>query len=289
MRYLGVPISASRLHVADWAKMVGKPAKKLDTWQGNSLSIAGRTTLINSSLMNSTIYHMSMYLLSKIVIKRMDKNVRKFFWHRGSLKKKYHLVQWRKVCRAKKKGGLGIKNLRKVNVSLLCKWWWALENEDGLWQDIVRIKHVKNYPTCLIPARLSDSPIWCDLLKVRHIYLRGRGIQANNGQKVSFWLYNWMDEVPLCITYPVLYDEALNQKCSVSEVRAQGWMVHFKTILHGVIRAQWYDLAVRLNNFPINDSKDVAYWKWTTSRCFTIKSVYDHLTKNDDGPDYKQV
>jgi hypothetical protein len=28
IRYLGVPISASKLHVGDWAKMEGKPAKK---------------------------------------------------------------------------------------------------------------------------------------------------------------------------------------------------------------------------------------------------------------------
>jgi hypothetical protein len=50
----------------------------------------------------------------------------------GSLKKKYHLVEWRKVCRAKKKGSMGIKNLRKINVSLLCKWWWALENGESM-------------------------------------------------------------------------------------------------------------------------------------------------------------
>jgi hypothetical protein len=29
-----------------------------------------------------------------------------------------------KICKAKKKkGGLGIKDLRNMNISLLCKWW----------------------------------------------------------------------------------------------------------------------------------------------------------------------
>jgi hypothetical protein len=46
-----------------------------------------------------------------------------------------------------------------MNVSLLCKWWWALERQEDLWQDIVKIKYVKNLPTCAIPNRLSDSPI----------------------------------------------------------------------------------------------------------------------------------
>jgi hypothetical protein len=92
LKYLRVLIAASRLHVVDWAKMEEKGAKKLDIWQGNSLSIAGRTSLINYSLINSTVYHMSTFLLPKPVIKRMDKG-RRFFLQRGSLKKKYHLVK----------------------------------------------------------------------------------------------------------------------------------------------------------------------------------------------------
>jgi hypothetical protein len=28
-----------------------------------------------------------------------------------------------------------LKDLRKVSISLLCKWWWLLEKEEGLWQD----------------------------------------------------------------------------------------------------------------------------------------------------------
>jgi hypothetical protein len=59
--------------------MEEKALKKLDMWQENSLSMAGRTTLINSSLINTTIYHMSMFLLTKIVVKRMDKSKRNFF------------------------------------------------------------------------------------------------------------------------------------------------------------------------------------------------------------------
>jgi hypothetical protein len=41
LRYLGVPISAGRLHVADWTKLEEKSTKKLDVWQGGSMSIGG--------------------------------------------------------------------------------------------------------------------------------------------------------------------------------------------------------------------------------------------------------
>jgi hypothetical protein len=64
VKYLGVPISASRLRVKDWAKMEEKSEKNLDIWHENSLSIAGRTVLINASLTNSSICHM--YVSCKI-------------------------------------------------------------------------------------------------------------------------------------------------------------------------------------------------------------------------------
>ena len=43
------------------------------------MSIVGRTVLINSSLSNSPIYHISIYLLPKTIIAKMDKVGRKFF------------------------------------------------------------------------------------------------------------------------------------------------------------------------------------------------------------------
>ena len=86
---------------------------------------------------------MSMYLLPKTVIKSMDKIRKRFFWQGGGTKKKYYLVKWSKICVPKNKGGLGIKDPRKLNISLLAKWWWKLENGEGLWQDIVMAKYVK--------------------------------------------------------------------------------------------------------------------------------------------------
>jgi len=83
---------------------------------------------------------MSMYLIPKMVIKSMDRTRKRFFWQGGGTKKKYHFLKWRKIFITMKKGGLGIKDLGKLNISLLCKWWWKLETGDGLWQEIVKKK-----------------------------------------------------------------------------------------------------------------------------------------------------
>jgi len=79
IRYLGVPVSPGRLHVRDWTPLLEKNERKLAMWKGSSLSIAGRTTLINSSLSSSFIYHMSIYLLPKTIVESLDKQIRTFF------------------------------------------------------------------------------------------------------------------------------------------------------------------------------------------------------------------
>jgi hypothetical protein len=54
-------------------------------------------------------------------------------------------------------------------------------------------------------------------------------------------------------------------------------------------RDQWYNLAQKLNEVVMNESMDAVVWKWAASKKITVKSVYDHLTKNDNGPAFKNI
>lgn len=79
IKYLGVPMSPSRLHIADRMNLIEKSNKKLEVWKGGLMSIAGRKTLIYSSHSNSPIYQMSIYLLPKTIVHKLDKIGRTFF------------------------------------------------------------------------------------------------------------------------------------------------------------------------------------------------------------------
>jgi hypothetical protein len=58
-----------------------------------------------------------------------------------------------------------------MNVSLMTKWWWKLEREDGLWQKIIQFKYLCGKSVCTMNHRQLDSAMWTDLLKIRHMYL----------------------------------------------------------------------------------------------------------------------
>ncbi|KAM7469414.1 hypothetical protein LguiA_007597 [Lonicera macranthoides] len=53
-----------------------------------------------------------------------------------------HLVNWDKVLKIKKFGGLGIGNLINRNSALLGEWLWRyLQEQTALWHSIIRSRH----------------------------------------------------------------------------------------------------------------------------------------------------
>jgi hypothetical protein len=100
---------------------------------------------------------------------------------------------------------------------------------------------------------------------------------------------SWLEKKPLCAIYPVLFDMCADKNISVHEVWSEGWVIHFQIIPQRITRSQWYELAAKLNSIYLNDTKDLPLWKWTANNTFSIKSFYDHMTKNDSGGAYERV
>jgi hypothetical protein len=89
--------------------------------------------------------------------------------------------------------------------------------------------------------------------------------------------------------YPILYDLALSKNCSVAEVKEKGWVIQFKVRLQGVLHDQWYEMASKLNRVVLGTEPDDVSWKWTVSKAFSVKFVYEHPTKDDSGPSFKRI
>lgn len=289
IQYLGVPVNPSRLHIVDWLPLIEKSNKKLDVWKGGTLSIAGRKTLIDSSLSNSPLYHMSIYLIPKTVVYKLDKIRRIFFWQGGGTKKKCHLVRWTKICKSKKKGGLEIKDIRKMNLSLMCKWFWKIDNGKGVRQHIVKHKYLKKDNISTVKHKQNDSSMWADRLKIRNLYLQGRKITIGNGKKALFWKDSWLYEQPICVLFPELCKMAQQQNATVAEAVLAPHNLSFSRWLVDKWLRQWNKIKADMAQIQLNDCDDLVSWRFGKHGAFTVKSMYDCLSVNESGPYHKEI
>jgi hypothetical protein len=69
----------------------------------------------------------------------------------------------------------------------------------------------------------------------------------------------------------------------------QGEPICFRRWLHFELRAQWEKVWEAARNFQLDNSQDNIFWNLGKSGKFTVKSVYDGLTKDDSGLYHKKI
>lgn len=147
--YLGMPLGNKHKALEVWDGILEKAEKKLARWKAQYLSLGGRVTLINSVLDSLPNYIMSLFPIPPKVLKKLHKLRRDFLWKGGRESKGYFLVKWDTVMLSKERGGLGIRNLRVHNKTLLMKWLWRYIKEEGaLWKQVIVAKHGELNPWC---------------------------------------------------------------------------------------------------------------------------------------------
>lgn len=169
-------------------------AKRVFPWHGKFMSSGARLILTNLSLSSLTLFTMGLFLLADGIHAKLDTPCSKFFWEGAGSKRKYHMVNWATVYRSKSLGGLGIINLKLMNISLLSKWIWRLsQNASGLWAALSKAKYFPDI--YFFESKVCGSPFWNGIQAVKPIFALGAKFSTGNGQSMLFyltigWIYN---------------------------------------------------------------------------------------------------
>lgn len=89
-KYLEVPLLYSRVNKAIYNNILDKVAGKLSFWKISHLSLARRTTLVQSMTNAIPNYTMQMFVFPLVVCDKLDKSNRPFLWGCTEGKRKLH-------------------------------------------------------------------------------------------------------------------------------------------------------------------------------------------------------
>ncbi|CAJ2628200.1 unnamed protein product [Trifolium pratense] len=296
-KYLGLPVGANPRRESTWSPLIVSLRKKLNSWGHKHLSLGGRLVLINSVLNSLPIFFLSYMKTPAQVIKKVTRIQREFLWGGVNGGRKLSWIKWRVVCQEKKNGGLGVRDIKLVNLSLLMKWRWRLlQREDvGLWKDVLAAKYGNHilmkavWPSGTIPhnaslwwkdiCRLEDcveSKNWVEELVVRSL---------GDGACTGFWYDKWMGGDLLCTKFPRLFSLSLQKQATVRElVEVDGdrktWNFLWRRSLFIWEEESVNQLLALLENANFSNLADNWRWVGDPDGVFSDKSAYETLMKD---------
>jgi hypothetical protein len=277
--------------------MVNVLSKKLNSWGHKHVSLGGRLVLLNSVLNSIPIFYLSFMRMPVQVIKKVTRIQRDFLWGGVNGGWKLSWVKWRVVCQDKKNGGLGVRDIKAVNLSLLMKWRWRLLNNDdvGLWKEVLVAKYgnhiTQNAAWSFGSNSYLASPWWrdiCDLegcVDSKNWVVESVSRCLGDGGSTRFWRDKWVGDSLLCDRFPRLFSissqkEAMVNELVVVEGEVMTWNFSWRRRLF-----VWEDeIVVCLLGVleSVRFSNNVDSWRWllASDGCFSVKSAYESLSKD---------
>jgi hypothetical protein len=220
MIYLGLPLGAKFNSKLIWNPIIEKLERRLRGWKRLYLSKGGKLTLIKSTLSNLPTYFLSLFHLLTDVAYRLEKIQRDFLWNGLGDQPKFHLVNWAKVCEPLENGGLGVKNLRLFNQSLLGKWLWRYGKErDAFWRKVVEVKYGSLWGGwCSKYCRGAYGVgLWKGIRRGWDRFTPFISFSEGNGARVKFWSDLWCGDSTLKGAFPDLFSIAADREAAVAD------------------------------------------------------------------------
>jgi hypothetical protein len=95
---------------------------------------------------------------------------------------------------------------------------FKLFNEDGLWQEELKKKYVKDKWLSQIEKRPGDSHFCSGLMEVKELLLQHGRFRVESSHQTRFWEDVWVDQEPLMRMLPDLYRIVRKKGVSVASV-----------------------------------------------------------------------
>jgi len=120
-KYLGLPVGANPSKLVTWEPLLEHLSRKLHSWGNKYVSLGGRIVLLNAVVNVIPIFYLSFLKMPKKVWRKIVKIQHDFLWGGTMAGRKLCWIKWKVVYRPRGKGGLGVRDIRLVNLSLLAK------------------------------------------------------------------------------------------------------------------------------------------------------------------------
>ena len=172
--YFGLPSLVGRSKCNTFRALKEKLNNKLSGWKEKLLSHAIKEILIKAVAQAIPTYIMSVFQLLNALCDELTSMFRSFWWGQNNGKNKIAWSSWDKICVPKTKGGLGFRDLKAFNLTLLAKRGWRLQtNTSSLVHRVFKARYFLERD--FINAEMGTKPsyAWRSIMAAQKVVQHG--------------------------------------------------------------------------------------------------------------------
>lgn len=278
--YLGMPLFHSRIKTSTFHFILDKIQKKLNAFDAELLSLAGRILLAKSVLLTIPGYFMQTVLIPKGICDKIEQMVRCFVWGSTTNDFKVPLVKWEDCCKSVLQGGVGMRQMFLQNTSYLMKLAFSFVTKiDALWVRVLCAKY-KVVESC--PKKIDRTPcsyVWRSLSKIWEQACDRFKWSIGNGQTASFALDDWVPSIGPLHRHIIPGMSILANVKVADFVTVDGNWDRMKLSLF--FNKEILDRIVSCHPPPEELGEDICTWKLSSNGNFTLKSAYKSVSYSE--------
>ena len=186
-KYLGVPTINGKVTRVTFHEMLHRADKRLAGWETKCLSMAGRATLISSTISAIPAHVMQPTWVPRSICDELDRKTRRFLWGGTPGERKTHLVAWDVITKPKENGGPGLWSMHQLNSALMMKLAWKLRTDsDGLWAQVLMRKYCNGVDVLPRSVRSDASNTWNGIMENKDALQQNIGHAIGDGMRTFF-------------------------------------------------------------------------------------------------------
>ncbi|XP_039120733.1 uncharacterized protein LOC120257304 [Dioscorea cayenensis subsp. rotundata] len=231
---VNILVAPKRLAIHHFNNMRDKIRRALSIWNHSKISAAGKTILINWSILSTPLYYLSVYPVPDSILDDISKFARFFFWSKGGNRKGMNSVSWMDATLDKSEGGLSIRNLHRSKISLMAKNVFKyLNKQNAIWVDILLLKYGDFNPWT--DSIISNcSCFYRGLCRTARIIKPHCRILSVNPLKTTFMFDPWYFETPLVYKPTYLSMEENFETLNLTDFLVDShWNLHSLNLMFG--------------------------------------------------------
>ncbi|WVZ69697.1 hypothetical protein U9M48_018444 [Paspalum notatum var. saurae] len=151
-------------------------------------------------------------------------------------------------------------------------------NDDGVWQQLLRKKYLKNKTIGKVKWKPGDSHFWSGLMKVKDHFLNLSIFNLHNGTQCRFWEDKWFENVSLKDQFSSLYNITRKKHISVATVFSVIPInVSYRRALVGHNLIKWNELVAKIAFVQLDNQHDSVNWILSKQGTFSVQTIYRYL------------